>query len=175
MKKSRNPSRGPLYRIRTFGDPTLRQQAHEVSEFDDKLAQLVATMFELMEEADGVGLAATQIGVQKQVVVWRHPDTDEHYVLVNPRFLERSTETEVGNEGCLSVPGCTIDVPRSLHVRVQACDHQGQGYTIEADGLLARILQHEMDHLEGRLILDRATPEDRRRALKQLRDNAMES
>jgi peptide deformylase len=175
MKKSQKPSNASLYRIRTFGDPTLRQQAHEVTEFDDKLAQLVEVMFELMDEADGVGLAATQIGVQKQVVVWRHPETDERYVIVNPRFLERSTEIETGSEGCLSVPGCTLDVPRSSRVKIEAYDHRGQPYGMEAEGLLARILQHEMDHLEGRLIIDRATPEDRRRVLKQLRDKALET
>jgi peptide deformylase len=163
-----------LYRIRTIGDPALRQQANEVTDFDKQLLRLVAVMFELMEEAEGVGLAATQIGVQKQVVVWRHPDTDERYVLVNPRLLEISEETETGNEGCLSVPGCTLEIPRAQRVKVEACDARGEGYTVEATGLLARILQHEMDHLEGRLILDRASPEERRKAMKQLREQALQ-
>jgi peptide deformylase len=174
MKKSVNPSRLPLYRIRTFGDPTLRDRARPVTEFDEQLRQLIDTMFELMDQADGVGLAATQIGVQKQVAVWRHPEDEDRYVLVNPRFLERSDEMVVGSEGCLSVPGCTLDVPRSERVVVEACDAGGQRYTMEAEGLLARIIQHEMDHLEGHLILDRATPEERRRALKQLREQNRE-
>ena len=174
MKKSRNASHMPLYRIRTFGDPTLRDRARPVSEFDEPLRQLIETMFELMDQADGVGLAATQIAVQKQVVVWRHPEDDERYVLVNPRFLDKSTDMVMGGEGCLSVPGCTLDVPRAERVVVEACDGTGQCFTMEAEGLLARIIQHEMDHLEGRLILDRATPEERRRALKQLREQALE-
>ena len=90
MKKSRNTSSMPLYRIRTFGDPTLRDRARPVTEFDEQLMQLIDTMFELMDQADGVGLAATQIGVQKQIAVWRHPESEERYVLVNPRFLDRS-------------------------------------------------------------------------------------
>jgi peptide deformylase len=163
-----------LYRIRTIGDPALRQQAREVTDFDKQLLRLVSVMFELMEEADGVGLAATQIGVQKQVVVWRHPDTEERFVLVNPRLLEISEETETGNEGCLSVPGCTLEIPRAQRVRVEACDARGKCYTVEAEGLLARILQHEMDHLEGRLILDRASPEERSKAMKQLREQALQ-
>lgn len=175
MKKSRNTSSMPLYRIRTFGDPTLRDRARPVTEFDEQLVQLIDTMFELMDQADGVGLAATQIGVQKQIAVWRHPENEERYVLVNPRFLNRSAEMVVGNEGCLSVPGCTLDVPRSERVTVEACDGTGQCYTMDAEGLLARIIQHEMDHLEGRLILDRATPEERRRVLRQLREQALES
>ena len=97
----------PLERVRVFGDPVLREESREVTEFDEKLARLVEIMFEPMDQADGVGLAATQIGVQKQVAVWRHPETEEAYVLVNPHVLERSQETEVGSEGCLSVPGCT--------------------------------------------------------------------
>jgi len=174
MKKARNTSSMPLYRIRTFGDPTLRDQGRPVTEFDEQLRQLIDTMFELMDQAEGVGLAATQIGVQRQIAVWRHPEGDEGYVLINPRFLDKSEEIVVGNEGCLSVPGCTLDVPRSERVVVEACDAAGQCYTVEAEGLVARILQHEMDHLEGHLILDRAAPEERRRVLKQLREQALE-
>lgn len=164
----------PLERLRTLGDPALRQQTHVVTVFDSRLEKLAAVMLEVMRREEGVGLAAPQIGVLSRVMVWRHPEhEDEEYVFVNPQITARSEACTTSGEGCLSVPGCTVEVSRADEVTVAAQDLKGIPLELNATGLVARIMQHEVDHLDGRLILDRATPEERRRALKELREQAL--
>jgi peptide deformylase len=166
----------PLERLRTLGDPALRQQTHEVTVFDTRLEKLAATMLGVMRREEGVGLAAPQIGVMSRIMVWRHPDNDdEEYAFVNPQIVSRSEACSTSGEGCLSVPGCTVEVERADEVVVTAQDLTGATIQLEASGMVARIMQHEIDHLDGRLILDRATPEERRRVLKELRDRSLET
>jgi len=164
----------PLERLRTLGDPALREQTRSVTVFDARLAKLAAVMLEVMHREEGVGLAAPQIGVLSRVMVWRDPEhEDDEYVFVNPEIVFRSEECTIASEGCLSVPGCMVDVSRCDQVTVHAWDLQGTPIELEAEGMVARIMQHEIDHLDGRLILDRATPEERRRALKELRERSL--
>ncbi len=166
----------PLERLRTFGDPALRQQTHAITAFDSRLEKLADTMLQVMRREEGVGLAAPQIGVLSRIMVWRDPEHEEaEHVFVNPQIISRSEECNTTGEGCLSVPGCTVEVERANEVVVTAQDLGGTPIELEASGLVARIMQHEIDHLEGRLILDRATPEERRRALKELRERALET
>jgi peptide deformylase len=178
-RKDRSPKlrRGqvPLDRLRTLGDPTLRQPTKVVTVFDSRLEKLAETMLAVMHREEGVGLAAPQIGVLSRIMVWRDPEReDEAYAFVNPQIVSRSEECTTAGEGCLSVPGCTVEVSRNDEVVVTAQDLEGTPLTMEASGIVSRILQHEIDHLDGRLILDRATPEERRRALKELRERALE-
>lgn len=161
----------PLERLRTLGDPALRQQTNIVTIFDARLEKLAAIMLEVMHREEGVGLAAPQIGVLSRVMVWRDPEhEDDEYVFVNPEIVYRSEECTTASEGCLSVPGCMVEVSRCDQVTVQARDLHGTAIELEAEGMVARIMQHEIDHLDGRLILDRATPEERRRVFKELRE-----
>ncbi|MCZ7661955.1 MAG: peptide deformylase [Thermoleophilia bacterium] len=156
--------------IRVFGDPVLKQESREVREFGHDLESLTARMLEIMERSEGVGLAAPQIGIQRKIMVWKHPETEEPFTLINPRIIQRSAETVTATEGCLSLPGHSVEVVRAERVVVEAMDLQGKPVTLEATGFLARILQHEIDHLEGHLILDRADPEERKRVLKEIRE-----
>ena len=165
----------PIDALRTFGDPVLKQESREVTEFDDKLLQLTQLMFEVMDREDGVGLAAPQIGVLKKIFVWRDPDTDERSTFVNPRIVARSDDLDITSEGCLSVPGRPMDVARHDWVEVEAQDVRGGPISLRAEGLLARIMQHEIDHLEGHLILDRASQDERRRVLKEIREESIGS
>lgn len=160
---------GPTDRVRTLGDPVLKQETRNVAAGGADLDRLVQTMFEVMDREEGVGLAAPQIGVQKRVMVWRHPETEERYVLLNPHIVERSEETLTAEEGCLSIPGHAMEVERAERVVVEGTDLAGRSITVEASGLMARILQHEIDHLEGRLILDRTSQDERRRVLGEIR------
>ena len=157
--------------ILTHPNPALKETAAEVDpEHDRDLASLVRSMAKAMYEAPGVGLAATQVGVQKRVFVF---DVDEGLVAVcNPRIVKHSVETSVDEEGCLSLPGMTVVVERPAAVVCEGIDLGGKKVVIEGDGLLARVLQHETDHLDGVLILDRATPEERRAALKRFREQS---
>jgi len=168
-------SRGQgIARLRTFGDPVLRQRARSVTEFDERLQSLVRIMAVTMEEEDGVGLAANQIGVLSRIIVWKLPEPEEELnVFVNPVILKASESTVCASEGCLSVPGVTVDVPRAEEVVVEAQDLSGCFFTVRLSGLAARIVQHEIDHLDGRLILDRTTPEERLRALRELRERTL--
>jgi peptide deformylase len=161
--------------LRTFGDPVLKSETRDVTEFGDDLRKLTDLMFDVMEREDGIGLAANQIGIAKKVFVWHNPETEERFVLVNARIVERSEETVTDSEGCLSVPGHSMQVPRHERVVVEGQTVTGQTVTVEATGLLARIFQHEIDHLEGHIILDRAIPEERKRVLKELRERDLES
>src|SRR5919109_1593601 len=159
-----------LARIRTFGDPALRTKAAEVESFDETLGEEVARMGRLMVDALGVGLAATQLGVMHRVLVYR-PSPDAPLVaVVNPKLEWGSDELELAEEACLSLPGVAVDVERHLHVRVAAHDETGDDILLEASGLEARVIQHEMDHLDGILILDRTSKEQRKEAMRLLRE-----
>jgi peptide deformylase len=161
-----------LAQIRQHPDPALRMQAREVESFDDDLARLVERMEHLMVEANGVGLAANQVGVVRRVFVFRRDredDTDETVALINPRLVKQSEETEVDDEGCLSLQGVLVPVERRVAITIEAQDLTGAKLSLELDGLAARAAQHELDHLDGVLILDRTTPEARREALAALR------
>lgn len=157
-----------LAQIRQYPDSVLRMQAPPVEKFDDDLKRLVTRMGELMKDANGVGLAATQIGVLRRVFVFA-PDEDEVAVLVNPEIVRRGDEAELDDEGCLSIQGVTMPVERSTSVRIEGRDEQGEEVAYDLEGTPARIVQHELDHLDGKMILDRTTPEARREALAALR------
>lgn len=159
--------------VRTFGDPVLRQKAQPVTEFDDALRVLVQDMRETMRAYEGVGLAANQVGVARRVLVVDVPMDDDRrarHVLINPVIGARSG-SESGEEGCLSIPGVYDDVARSARLVVTAQDEHGRPVEIEAQGYLARAIQHEVDHLDGVLFVDRLSPLKRqflKRALESL-------
>jgi peptide deformylase len=155
--------------IRPFGDPVLRTKAGDVTRFDDGLREEVARMDRLMGDALGLGLAAPQVGVLHRLFVYRAGPDAPLVAVVNPRLEWSSQDEETAEEGCLSLPRVTVDVERPVHVRVSARDERGEGITIEASGLEARVIQHEMDHLDGVLILDRTTRDQRKEALRVLR------
>ena|SRR5262245_52669300 len=157
-----------LAQIRQYPDDALRMTARPVEEFDQDLRRLVDRMSQLMVDASGVGLAATQVGVLQRLFVFA-PDADRILTLVNPEIVSRSDETETEDEGCLSMQGVTVSVERPTTVRVEGRNERGKKVAYDLQGMAARIAQHELDHLDGTLILDRTTPEDRRRALAILR------
>ena len=157
-----------LAQIRQYPDPVLRMEARPVEEFDDDLRRLVIRMRELMKDANGVGLAATQVGVLRRVFVFV-PEEDEVAVLVNPQLVTRSDEVDTDDEGCLSMQGITVPVERAVSVRIEGLDETGKDVAYDLEGMAARIAQHEYDHLDGTLILDRTTPEARREAMSLLR------
>ena len=157
-----------LAQIRQYPDPVLRMKARPVEDFDDDLRRLVARMSDLMKEANGVGLAATQVGVLRRLFVFV-PSEDEVAVLVNPEIVRHSDELETDDEGCLSLQGVTVPVERALAVRIEGRDDRGREAAYDLEGTPARIAQHELDHLDGTLILDRTTPEGRREAMAALR------
>lgn len=139
--------------IYKLGDDILRQKCKEIKEFDSALAMLADAMIETMDEADGVGLAGPQIGVDKRIFVV-HLKDQEPMVFINPEILETSIETGPYEEGCLSLPGVYHNVIRPLRVKMQAQDLRGKAFVVNADGLLARVIQHENDHLNGKLYID---------------------
>jgi peptide deformylase len=157
-----------LAQIRQYPDDALRMAARPVEQFDDDLRRLSERMSQLMVDASGVGLAATQVGVLQRMFVFA-PDGDRILTLVNPELVSRSDETDVEDEGCLSMQGVTVSVERPIAVRIQGRDERGKKVAYDLEGMAARIAQHEFDHLDGTLILDRTTPEDRRKALAVLR------
>ena len=163
--------RAALLQIRQYPDPVLRMRANEVEEGDESLPALAERMGRLMQEARGVGLAAPQIGVLRRVLVYQTSDEVPLVALVNPRVVETSEELETSEEGCLSLGSATVVVPveRPSALTVEGTSPDGEPLRIEADGLEARVIQHELDHLDGVLIVDRTTPEGRREALAQLR------
>jgi peptide deformylase len=160
-----------LANVRQYPDPVLRMATREVEAFDEALASLVERMTRVMGSANGVGLAAPQVGVLQRVLVHQADEDAGPVALVNPRIVTSSEETEVMEEGCLSLAaaGVTVEVERSLSVTVEARSPSGEGLRIEAEGLEARVIQHEVDHLDGVLIIDRTAPDQRKRALGQLR------
>jgi peptide deformylase len=156
--------------IRRLGDPVLKSRATAVDRFDDSLRRQVGRMAGLMSDALGVGLAAPQLGVSQRLLVYRVGPDAPVIALANPEIEWASQESEVLDEGCLSIPGILVDVERPVHVRVRALDEEGGPRSIEASGLEARVIQHEMDHLDGVLILDRTTRDQRREAMRALRE-----
>jgi peptide deformylase len=157
-----------LAQIRQYPDPVLRMAAPPVEEFDDDLRRLVVRMKDLMKDANGVGLAATQVGVLRRVFVFV-PDEDEVAALVNPQAVSRGDEVDTDDEGCLSIQGITVPVERALAVRLEGFDEHGKEIAFDLEGMAARIAQHELDHLDGTTMLDRTTPEARREAMSALR------
>jgi peptide deformylase len=157
-----------LSQIRQYPDPALRMRANEVEQFDESLRQLAERMTELMIDAHGVGLAATQVGVLQRLFVVQVGD-DEPRVLVNPRVVEGSAEVETDDEGCLSMQRVLVPVERSAKVTVEAQDLDGHDVRLELNELAARVVQHELDHLDGVLIVDRTTDDARREAMATLR------
>ncbi|HZC18646.1 MAG TPA: peptide deformylase [Rubrobacteraceae bacterium] len=156
------------YEIRTFGDPVLKSRATPVKEFNGSLERLAEDMRRIMRENEGVGLAANQIGLLKRIFVASLED--QEYAIVNPVVEERSEETEKETEGCLSLPEVRVEVERPRSVIITGEDLQGEPVRIEAEGLLARVFQHEIDHLNGILILDRTDRESRKSALREIRE-----
>ena len=154
-----------------MGDPVLRQTADEVVDFDDELQALVRDMFETMYHAEGIGLAAPQIGLSKRIIVvdLRAQEGEEprKVAVINPVVVWQSDETEKESEGCLSIPGLEELVNRPASVRVEGKDPEGKDLVVEADGLFARALQHEIDHVNGILFLDRVSPLKRKMLLKK--------
>ncbi len=158
-----------LAQIRQYPDPVLRMKANDVEEFDGDLAKLIERMEHLLHDANGVGLAATQIGVLRRVFIFQPDPDEEPRAIVNPRLAQGSDEREADDEGCLSLQGVVIPVERHERVAIEAIDPEGKDVRLELEGLAARVVQHELDHLDGILIIDRTTPEARREALGILR------
>jgi peptide deformylase len=159
-----------LRHVRKYGDPVLRSRARPVELFDAALADEVRRMGELMDDALGIGLAATQLGVLHRVLVYRVDQEAPLGVLVNPQIEWSGDELETMEEGCLSLPGVGVDVERPVRVRVRAHDEQGAPLVVEASGLEARVIQHEVDHLDGVLILDRTSRDQRKQAMRAMRE-----
>ena len=162
-----------LAQVRQYPDPVLRMRANEVAEFDDDLRRLVERMTQLMHDASGVGLAGTQVGTLQRVFVFQPHAEEEARAIVNPRIVARSDETVPDSEGCLSLQGVSVPVERALRITLEGKDEQGEDVRLELGGHPARVAQHELDHLDGVLIIDRTTPEARREALGILRPTPM--
>jgi peptide deformylase len=156
--------------IRRFGDPILKSRATEVDRFDDGLRSQVARMAAIMRDAIGIGLAAPQLGISQRLLVYRVGQDAPLVALINPEIEWSGGDEEVFEEGCLSIPGIQVDVPRKVHVRVRAQDEDGEERIVEASGLEARVIQHEMDHLDGVLMLDRTSRDQKKEAMRTLRD-----
>ena len=160
-----------IHPIRTFGDPVLRQKAAEVARVDQFHERLAADMIETMRDAPGVGLAGPQIAILQRIFVWEVED--EYGVLINPVIKKRSRKKVTDDEGCLSLPGLVYPVERSHSVRVEGLDETGEPVTIDAEDHLARVFQHEIDHLDGILFIDRLPEEMKRDALRLLREQSL--
>jgi peptide deformylase len=156
-----------MHEIRTFGDPVLKSRATPVKDFDESLKRLAEDMIRIMRENEGVGLAANQIGHLKRIFIASYED--EEFAIVNPVVEEKSESTEKDVEGCLSLPEIRVEVERPFAVTVSGKDPSGTPVRVKAEGLLARIFQHEIDHLDGVLILDRTDRESRKNALREIR------
>jgi peptide deformylase len=159
-----------LRHVRKYGDPVLRTRARPVEVFDAALADEVRRMGALMDDALGIGLAATQLGVMHRLLVYRVDQDAPLGVLVNPEIEWSGDEVEALEEGCLSLPGVGVEVERPVHVRVRAQDETGAPLVVEASGLEARVIQHEVDHLDGVLILDRTSRDQRKQAMRAMRE-----
>jgi peptide deformylase len=159
-----------LAHVRQLGDPVLRTRALDVALFDDQLREQVDHMRDVMDGALGVGLAATQVGLVQRMLVYRVEEESPIVALINPQIEWRGDQLETAEEGCLSMPGVHVEVERNVHVRIGALDEGGTPLQIEASGLEARVLQHEIDHLDGVLILDRTSREQRREAMRAWRE-----
>jgi peptide deformylase len=161
-----------LAQVVKFGDPVLKSKASPVREFGTGLRGEAERMIGIMRDGMGVGLAATQLGILRRLLVFQAGHDGEPTALVNPEIEWLSEEAVVAEEGCLSLPRVSMDVERPLHARVRGLDVDGEALVIEASGLEARVLQHEMDHLDGVLILDRAPRPQRKAALRALREGS---
>jgi peptide deformylase len=159
-----------LAHVRRYGDPVLRARARPVDRFDGALEAEVERMTALLGDALGAGLAATQLGIMHRLFVFRGDPDAPIDVFVNPVLEWHDDETEADEEGCLSIPGVWVEVARPVRVRMHGLDARGRERRLEAEGLEARVLQHELDHLDGVLMLDRAAPEHRRAAMRALRE-----
>ena len=159
-----------LSQVVKFGDPVLRSKASPVREFDQGLEAEAERMIRIMRDGMGVGLAATQLGILRRILVFQAGPDAPATALVNPEIEWSSADLVTAEEGCLSLPGVVLDVERPLHVRASGVDISGEPVLIEAAGLEARVLQHELDHLDGVLILERASRDQRRGALRALRE-----
>ncbi len=159
-----------LAKVVKFGDPVLKSRASPVADFGSELRAEVDRMIAIMRDGMGVGLAATQLGVLRRILVFQAGSDSEPTALINPAVEWFSDEVVVAQEGCLSLPQVAMDVERSLHVLVEGLDAEGESLRVEASGLEARVLQHEIDHLDGVLILDRAPRDQRKAALRALRE-----
>ena len=159
-----------LLHVVQYGDPVLRARAREVDVFDDALRAEIARMGALMGDALGIGLAATQLGRLSRLLVYRVEHESPVQALVNPVIEWSGDDKEWMEEGCLSLPGVHVDVERPVHVRIRARDGLGEALVVEASGLEARVIQHEMDHLDGVLILDRTPRDQRKEAMRALRE-----
>jgi peptide deformylase len=164
--------RAALAHVRKFGDPVLRSKARPIEVFDDALRDEVARMAGLMHDSMGIGLAATQVGALHRVLVYRVEHSSPVNALINPELEWSGKEKEWMEEGCLSLPGVHVDVERPVSVRVRAQNPRGEPIVVEASGLEARVIQHEMDHLDGILILDRTPRDQRKEAMRILREQA---
>ena len=159
-----------LAHVRKFGDPVLRSKARPIEVFDDALRDEISGMAALMHDSMGIGLAATQVGTLHRVLVYRVEHDSPINALINPELEWSGREKETMEEGCLSLPGVHVDVERPVDVRVRAQDARGEPIVVEASGLEARVIQHEMDHLDGVLILDRTSRDQRKEAMRTLRE-----
>jgi len=158
-----------LAQIRQYPDAVLRMRANEVEQFDDDLARLANRMAMLMQEARGVGLAATQVGVLQRLFVFQAEDEEQPTAVVNPEITASSRDVGIADEGCLSIQGVLVPVERSLAVTLEGRDLDGKALRLELEDPDARVVQHELDHLDGVLMLERTDPESRRDALATLR------
>ena len=156
-----------LSQVRQYGDPVLRMRANEVEAFDEELEALSGRMIDLMHDADGVGLAATQVGILRRLFVFHDEGAD--FAVVNPVLVTAGGESEVDEEGCLSLGPVRVPVERPVEATVEGFDVHGEPLRLELVGLSARVMQHELDHLDGRLTIDRTDPESRRAAMGRLR------
>lgn len=162
--------RAALEQVRKFGDPVLKAKARPVEVFDDELRAEVRQMGALMDDAIGIGLAATQVGRLQRLLVYRMAADAPLCAIINPEITWTSKEKEIYEEGCLSLPTVALDIERPVYATIAAQDEFGEHLTIEAAGLEARVLQHEIDHLDGVLILDRAPRDQRKEAMRTLRE-----
>jgi peptide deformylase len=169
-EEARERRRAALAQIRTFGDPVLKSPASPVTDFDDGLRAEIERMVEIMRGAIGVGLAATQLGIMRRLLVFQAGPDAPPTPLANPEIEWSSEQGVTAEEGCLRLPGVVVDVERPLHVRVRGSDATGEPTLIEASGLEARVIQHELDHLDGVLMIERTTSEQRKGALRALRE-----
>jgi peptide deformylase len=158
-----------LAQIRQYPDAALKMKARPVEQFDDELRSLVERMKMLMKDASGIGLAATQVGTLQRLFVFQPNEDDDPVAIVNPEIVERSEETDIDDEGCLSIQGILVPVERAVAVTLVGRNEQGEDVRYELEDVYARAAQHECDHLDGVLMLDRTTPEARREALGKLR------
>jgi peptide deformylase len=163
-----------LAHIRQWGDPVLKTRARDIEHFDDRLRDQIRQMGEVMADAIGIGLAAPQVGVSNRLLVYRVEPDSPIQALVNPVIEWSSRDEEIMEEGCLSLPGVHVEVERPIHIRVRAQDGLGERTLVEASGLEARVIQHEIDHLDGVLILERTSRDQRKDAIRALRERERE-